>query len=82
MHLISYRVASWSDDDFLPEEMVAFEYELQQVGLTPLPLEAIMPRYRFAQRDYILGPGDYHPNARAYRLVADFILREMRPDTK
>jgi hypothetical protein len=82
IHLISYRVASWSDDDFMPEDMVAFEYELQQVGLTPLPLEAIMPHYRFAQRDYILAPGDHHPNARAYRLVADFILREMRQDTK
>jgi hypothetical protein len=82
MHLISYRVASWSDDDFTPEDMVSFEYELQQAGITPLPLEAAIPRYRFAQRDYILGPADYHPNARAYRLVADFILREMRPEPK
>lgn len=80
LHLISYRVASWSDDDFTPEDMVAFEYALHRAGLTPLPLEAVIPRYRFAQRDYILGPGDYHPNARAHRLLADFVLRDIRPD--
>lgn len=82
LHLIMYRIASWSDDDFTPEDMVAFEYELQQAGLTPLPLEAIIPRYRFAQGDYILAPTDYHPNARAYRLIADFLLREIRGEAK
>lgn len=82
MHVISYRVASWSDDDFTPEHMVAFEYDLQQAGLAPLPLEAIIPRYRFAQGDYILAPTDFHPNARANRLVADFLLREIRHESE
>ena len=80
VHLISYRVSSWSDEGILAEDMLAFEYELQQSGLMPLPLEAVIPRYRFAQRDYILDPADTHPNARAYRLVAGFILREIRPE--
>ena len=80
MHFISYRVASWSDTDFSGEDLTAFEYDLQQAGIMPLPLEAIIPRYRFALGDYVLDPTDYHPNARAHRLIAEFILREIRPD--
>ena len=49
-------------------------------GVMPLPLEAIIPRYRFALQDYVLAPTDYHPNARAHRLIAEFILREIRRD--
>ena len=79
-HFISYRVASWSDTDFSSEDLAAFEYDLQQAGIMPLPLEAIIPRYRFALSDYILDPTDYHPNARAHRLIAEFILREIRRD--
>ena len=79
-HFISYRVATWSDTGFSSEDLAAFEYDLQQAGIMPLPLEAIIPRYRFALRDYVLDPTDYHPNARAHRLIAEFILREIRPD--
>jgi hypothetical protein len=79
-HFISYRVASWGDTGFSSEDLAGFEYHLQQVGILPLPLEAIIPRYRFALQDYILGPGDYHPNARAHRLIAEFILREIRQE--
>ena len=49
-------------------------------GVMPLPLEAIIPRYRFALQEYVLAPTDYHPNARAHRLIAEFILREIRRD--
>ncbi len=80
VHLISYRVASWTDEDILVNDMVSFEYDLQQAGLMPLPLEAAIPRYRFAQRDYVLDAADTHPNAKAYRLLADFILREIRSE--
>jgi hypothetical protein len=78
-HLISYRVAaaSWIDTDFSNEELAAFEYDLQQAGVTPLPLEGVIPHYRFAHTDYILDPTDFHPNARAHRLIAEFILREI-----
>jgi len=79
-HFIFYRVATWSDTGFSTEDLAAFEYDLQQAGIMPLPLEAIIPRYRFALRDYILDPTDYHPNARAHRLIAEFILREIRRD--
>ena len=79
-HFISYRVASWSDTGFSSEDLAAFEYDLQQAGIMPLPLEAIIPRYRFALRDYVLDPTDFHPNARAHRLIAEFILREIRRD--
>ena len=79
-HFISYRVASWSDTGFSSEDLAGFEYDLQQAGVMPLPLEAIIPRYRFALRDYVLAPTDYHPNARAHRLIAEFILREIRRD--
>jgi len=45
----------------------------------PLPLEAIiLGTLRIG--DYVLDPTDYHPNARAHRLVAEFILREISPD--
>jgi hypothetical protein len=80
MHFISYRVASWGDTDFSSEDLAGFEYDLQQAGVMPLPLEAIIPRYRFALRDYVLDLTDYHPNARAHRLIADFVLREIRAD--
>ena len=53
-HFISYRVASWSDTDFSSEDLAAFEYDLQRAGIMPLPLEAIIPRYRFALSDYVL----------------------------
>jgi len=79
LHFISYRVASWGDGDLTTEDLLGFEYQLQKAGITPLPLEAVIPRDRFAQRDYVLGPADYHPNARAHRLIADFILREIEP---
>jgi hypothetical protein len=42
-HFISYRVASWGDTDFSSEDLAAFEYDLQQAGIMPLPLEAIIP---------------------------------------
>jgi hypothetical protein len=77
-HFISYRVASWSDTGFTSDDLAGFEYDLQQAGVMPLPLEAIIPRYRFALRDYVLAPTDYHPNARAHCLIAEFILREIR----
>jgi hypothetical protein len=76
----THRVASWSDAGFRPDDMVGFEYHLHQAGVMPLPLEAIIPRYRFAQRDYVLSPTDYHPNARAHRLIAEFILRQIGSD--
>jgi hypothetical protein len=79
-HFISYRVVSWSDTDFSSEDLAAFEYDLQQAGVMPLPLEAIIPRYRFALSDYVLDTTDYHPNAQAHRLIAEFILREIRRD--
>ena len=79
-HFIFYRVASWSDTGFSTEDLVAFEYDLQQAGVLPLPLEAVIPRYRFALRDYVLDRTDLHPNARAHRLIAEFILREIRQD--
>jgi hypothetical protein len=79
-HFISYRVASWGDTGFSSEDLAGFEYDLLQAGVLPLPLEGVIPRYRFALRDYVLGPTDYHPNARAHRLIAEFILREIRED--
>lgn len=79
-HLILYRVASWTDVDFTVDELVQLEYDLQQAGLTPIPLEAIIPTYRFAMEDYVLHPADTHPNARAHRRIAQFILREIRDE--
>ncbi len=80
MHFISYRVSSWSDVGLSADDMLGFEYRLQQAGITPLPLEAVIPRYRFAMADYILDPTDHHPNARAHRLIAEFILRQINED--
>lgn len=77
-HFISYRIASWTDTDFSHEDLLLFEYRLHQRGITALPLEAIIPRIRFETRDYILSDTDTHPNARAHRLVAEFLLREMK----
>jgi hypothetical protein len=79
-HLILYRVASWTDVDFTVDELVQLEYELQQARLTPIPLEAIIPNYRFATQDYVLHPTDTHPNARAHRRIAQFILREIQDE--
>jgi hypothetical protein len=79
-HFISYRVASWSDSGFNSEDLAAFEDSLEPAGIMALPLETIIPRYRYAQRDYVLDPTDLHPNARAHRLIAEFILREIRRD--
>ena len=53
---------------------------IQALERMALPLEAIIPRYRFAQLDYVLDPTDLHPNARAHRLIAEFILREIKRD--
>lgn len=77
MHLISYRISSWMDVNFSAEDLLGFEYQMYQSGIAPLPLEGIIPRYRFAQDDYILGVPDYHPNPKAHRLIAQFILREI-----
>jgi|LNAP01.1.fsa_nt_gb hypothetical protein len=77
MHFISYRVASWGDVDLTREDMFEFEYDLQQAGIIPLPLEAAIPRYRFAMQDYVLSSADLHPSPRAHRLIAEFILREI-----
>jgi len=77
-HLILYRVASWGDVDLTADDLASFEFDLNQAGVTPLPLEAVIPRYRFAMGDYILNQADYHPNARAHRLIADFILRQIK----
>jgi len=76
-HVILYRVASWIDVDFTVDDLVQLEYDLHEAGLTPIPLEAIIPHYRFAMQDYILHPTDFHPNARAHRLIAEFMLREI-----
>ena len=78
MHLISFRVSSWADVGLSAEDMLGFEYEMHQSGITPLPLEGILPRYRFAQGDYILGAPDYHPNPRAHGQIAEFIIREIQ----
>ena len=78
VHLISYRVSSWDDVNFSAEDLLGFEYEMNQSGIAPLPLEGIIPQYRFAQDDYVLGVPDYHPNPRAHRLIAQFILREIQ----
>jgi hypothetical protein len=77
-HFISYRVASWDDTDLSDEDLTLFEYRLHQRGINALPMEGIIPRFRFEARDYILSDADTHPNARAHRLIAEFILREMK----
>ena len=77
-HFISYRVASWTDTDLSPEDLTFFEYRLHQSGINALPMESIIPRFRFEARDYILSDNDTHPNARAHRLIAEFILRQMK----
>jgi hypothetical protein len=77
-HFISYRVASWVDTDLSDEDLKLFEYRLHQRGINPIPLEGIIPRFRFEARDYILSDADTHPNARAHRRIAEFILREMK----
>lgn len=77
-HFISYRLASWADTDLSAEDLLQFEYLLRQRGITALPLEAIIPRFRFEGPDYFLAATDTHPNARAHRLIAEFILREMK----
>jgi hypothetical protein len=79
-HFISYRVASWSDTGFSSEDLASFEDSLRHADIMALPLEAISPRYRVAQRDYVLDATDLHPNAQAHRLIAEFILREIRRD--
>ena len=76
-HLIAYRVIGWTDSDLSPDDMARFEHDLQQAGIMPLPLEAIIPRFRFAYEDYVVAPTDSHPNALAHRLIAEFILREL-----
>jgi hypothetical protein len=77
-HFISYRVAPWDDTDLSAADLAKFEYLLHQRGISALPLEGIIPRFRFEDHDYILGATDTHPNARAHRLIAGFILREMK----
>lgn len=79
IHFISYRVSTWDDVNLSAADLQGFEYHLQQAGIMPLPLEAIIPRYRFAQRDYIFDSTDHHPNPRAHQLIAEFILREIGP---
>lgn len=76
-HFISYRVSSWDDVDLGASDLLGFEYGLQQAGIMPFTLEAIIPRYRFQQSDYIFSSTDHHPNARAHCLIAEFILREI-----
>lgn len=76
-HFISYRVSSWDDVDLSASDLLGFEYGLHQAGVMPLSLDAIIPYYRFAQSDYIFSSTDHHPNARAHRLIAEFILREI-----
>lgn len=78
-HFILYRVASWSDVALTVDDLVSFEFELNKAGVMPLPLEAVIPRYRFAMDDYILSHADYHPNARAHQLIAEFLLRQIKP---
>lgn len=78
-HFISYRVPSWTDTDLSPGYLARFEDNLQQqAGIIPLPLDAIIPKFRFMTDQYTLAPNDSHPNARAHRLIAAFILREMK----
>jgi hypothetical protein len=76
-HLIAYRVASWTDTDLDPDDMARFEHDLRKAGIMPLPLDAIIPRFRLAYEDYVVAPTDSHPNALAHRLIAEFVLREL-----
>lgn len=79
-HVVLYRVASWTSVDFTVDDLVQLEYDLHQAGLTPIPMEAIIPNYRFAMQDYVVHPADSHPNARAHRRIAQFILREIQDE--
>lgn len=81
-HFISYRVASWDDFELSSDDLLRFEDQLRLAGITPLPLEAIIPQYRSASRNYILDPLDTHPNPLAHRLIAEFILREIKADLR
>jgi hypothetical protein len=72
---IRVHVISWHNGgapDGLVREM---EDKLASAGLAPVPLEAILPFYRFRQNDYIVDPLDTHPNRRTHRRIADFIVR-------
>jgi hypothetical protein len=70
-HFISWHHTGPMGGDLMPD----FEWRLSRVGIMPLPVEAIIPLYRYRTDDYSLDPLDTHPNPHAHRLIADFILR-------
>jgi hypothetical protein len=72
---IRVHLISWHNGG-APEGLIrAMEHKLAAAGLMPLPLEAIIPLYRFQEGEYTVDPLDTHPNVSAHRRIADFIIR-------
>jgi hypothetical protein len=75
---IRVHLISWHNGG-APEALIGdMEHKLAAAGLMPLPLEAVIPLYRFQENDYTVDPLDTHPNAAAHRRIADFIVRMIK----
>ena len=72
VHLLSWHNGGGPDEPVLR----SLDDRFAAAGLMPIPLETIFPFYRFRLGDYAIDAKlDTHPNARGYRMIADYILR-------
>lgn len=72
---IRVHLISWHNGGAPDGVVRTMEAQLAAGGLMPVPLEAVIPLYRFREGDYTVDPLDTHPNARAHRRIAAFVVR-------
>ena len=76
---IQFRIILWPNQN-AAQQRVTYEKLRDGFRRTRVPLdlvEDILPGYSADPSQYILGSSDHHPNARANRLIAQYILNEI-----
>ncbi|WIM09512.1 MAG: hypothetical protein OJF58_000463 [Enhydrobacter sp.] len=76
------HVLVWNTDPTFPAGIMArAEHGMTAAGLDVQSMAKVIPRFAEVWPDYVIDPGvEWHPNARAYERIADFILREVARD--
>lgn len=68
---LQFIVLFWDYGPQAREQLAA----LQNVGIDVIPVSRVLPELGRHPERYALGPGDYHPNSLAYRMIGDYLAR-------
>lgn len=70
---LKFHVLLWDDNPDDPD-LVKIKQGLEEISMNVHYISGILPGYRQNNKQYELNKYDSHPNARAYRIIAEYVV--------